>query len=233
MNNSKQLKHLYARGGFGLRFEDAKELGNVSVKHVVKELFKSSDANPINVIQGGTDYGQAIKGDVLARKMFLQQQRQQEKDLNIAWINQMSTTNAPLQEKMTLFWHSHFACRSNVALFAQQLNNIQRANALGNFRTLLIEVSKSPAMLQFLNNQQNHKGHPNENFARELMELFTIGRGSYTENDIKESARSLTGYGFDKHGKFVNRPFLHDDDQKIFMGKSGNFNGEDIMNMLL
>lgn len=233
MSNSKQLKHLYARACFGLRFEDAKELGNISVKHAVKELFKSSDATPINVIQGGTDYSPAIKGDVLARKMFMQQQRQQEKDLNIAWINQMSTTNAPLQEKMTLFWHNHFACRSNVALFAQQLNNIHRTNALGNFRTLLIEVSKSPAMLQFLNNQQNHKGHPNENFARELMELFTIGRGNYTENDVKESARSFTGYGFNKDGNFVNRPFLHDDGQKTFMGKTGNFNGEDIMNMLL
>ena len=216
-----------------MRFEDAKELGNASVKHAVKELFNASGVGSINVVQGAADYGAVIKGDVLARKMFIQQQRQQEKDLNLTWINQMSTTNAPLQEKMTLFWHNHFACRSNVALFAQQLNNIERTNALGNFRTLLIEVSKSPAMLQFLNNQQNHKGHPNENFARELMELFTIGRGNYTENDIKESARSFTGYGFDKGGNFVNRPFLHDDGQKTFMGKTGNFNGEDIMNMLL
>lgn len=233
MNYNKQLKHLYARAGFGLRFQDAKELGNVSVRHAVKELFKSAVPNPINVTQGIPDGGQLVKGDPLARKMFMQQQRQQEKDLNIAWISQMSTTNAPLHEKMTLFWHNHFACRSNVALFVQQLNNIQRTNALGNFRTLLFEVSKSPAMLQFLNNQQNHKGHPNENFARELMELFTIGMGNYTENDVKESARSFTGYGFNKDGHFANRPFLHDDGQKTFMGKTGNFNGDDIMNMLL
>jgi len=134
---------------------------------------------------------------------------------------------------MTLFWHNHFACRSQRAAFAQQLNNIQRANALGSFRTMLMQVSQSPAMLQFLNNQQNQKGHPNENFARELMELFTIGRGNYTEQDVKESARAFTGWGFNKDGEFVMRRFVHDDGQKTFMGKTGNFTGEDIINALL
>jgi uncharacterized protein (DUF1800 family) len=88
-------------------------------------------------------------------------------------------------------------------------------------------------MLQFLNNQQNHKGHPNENFARELMELFTIGRGNYTEQDVKESARAFTGWGFNKTGEFVMRPVLHDAGQKNFMGKTGNLTGEDIINRLL
>jgi len=234
MNNSKQLKHLWARAGFGMRFEDFKKFKNASTKHAVKRLFNDDDSEtPIDIIKEGTDYSTIMKGDELARKMFLQQQRQQEKDLNIAWINRMSTTNAPLHEKMTLFWHNHFACRSNNALFAQQLNNIHRANALGNFRTLLFQVAESPAMLQFLNNQQNQKGHPNENFARELMELFTIGRGNYTEQDVKESARAFTGYGFNKTGEFVTRKFLHDDNSKTFMGKTGNFTGEDIMNALL
>jgi uncharacterized protein (DUF1800 family) len=234
MSNIKQIKHLWARAGFGMRFADLKKLENVSVKHAVKKLLNNTDAEaPINVVQGDMDYTAIMKGDVLARKAFLQQQRQQEKDLNLAWINQMGATDAVLQEKMTLFWHNHFACRTNNALFAQQLNNIQRANALGNFRTLLLQVSESPAMLQFLNNQQNQKNHPNENFARELMELFTIGRGNYTETDVKESARAFTGYGFNKDGEFVTRKFVHDDGQKTFLGKTGNFNGEDIMNMLL
>ena len=234
MNNIKQVKHLLSRAGFGMRFEDLKEFGDVSIKHAVKTLFKNAETDaPMSIVQGNPDYADLIKGDVAAKKMFLQEQRQREKDLNLAWINQMSATSAPLQEKMTLFWHNHFACRSFSASFAQQLNNIQRSNALGNFRTLLLEVAKSPAMLQFLNNQQNHKGHPNENFARELMELFTIGRGNYTENDIKESARAFTGYGFNKDGQFVNRPFLHDNGEKTFMGKTGNLNGEDIMNTLL
>ena len=234
MNNSKQLKHLWARAGFGMSFEDLKEHDNTSINHAVKSLLNNVNTDDtIAVIQPNTDYADLIKGDATARKMFFQQQKQQEKDLNLAWVNKMSTTNTPLVEKMTLFWHNHFACRTINAQFAQQLNNIQRANALGNFRTLLFQVAEAPAMLQFLNNQQNQKGRPNENFARELMELFTIGRGNYTEADIKESARSFTGYGFNRNGEFVNRKFTHDDGIKTFMGKTGNFNGEDIMNMLL
>ncbi|MGZ3764142.1 MAG: DUF1800 domain-containing protein [Mucilaginibacter sp.] len=234
MDNLRQIKHLYARAGFGLRFEDRKAAEHSSVKKAVKELFKNADANdPIATVKGSNDYSMLVKGDILAKKEFLQQQRQQEKDLNLAWISKIGTTVAQLREKMTLFWHNHFACRSNNALFAQQLNNIQRTHALGNFRELVLEVSKSPAMLQFLNNQQNHKGHPNENFARELMELFTIGRGNYTEQDIKESARAFTGWGFNKDGEFIVRPFLHDAGQKKFMGKTGNFAGEDIINRLM
>jgi uncharacterized protein (DUF1800 family) len=184
-------------------------------------------------VQVNADYTPLIKGDVTEKKMFLQQQRQQEKDLNIAWIDKMSKTNAQLKEKMTLFWNNHFACRTLNAYYAQQLNNIQRENALGNFRTLLLQVSQSPAMLQFLNNQQNRKNHPNENFARELMELFTLGRGNYTEHDVKESARAFTGWGFDRNGQFVNHPFFHDTGEKTFLGKTGNLQGEDILNRLL
>ncbi len=234
MDSLRQIKHLYARAGFGLGFADKKVAEHDSVKKAVKDLFKTSETGePISIVQGNTDYSMLMKGDMLAKKQFLQQQRQQEKDLNLAWINKMSTTDAELREKMTLFWHNHFACRTNNALYAQQLNNIQRSHALGNFREFVLEVSKSPAMLQFLNNQQNHKGHPNENFARELMELFTIGRGNYTEQDVKESARAFTGWGFDKDGVFKVRPFLHDDGQKTFLGKTGNLTGEDIINCLL
>jgi uncharacterized protein (DUF1800 family) len=148
-------------------------------------------------------------------------------------MDRMMNTHAVLQEKMTLFWHNHFACRDNKAFFTQQLNNIHRTNALGSFRAMLFQVAEAPAMLQFLNNQQNQKNHPNENFAREVMELFTVGRGNYTETDIKESARAFTGYGFNKDGQFLVRKFFHDDGQKTFMGKTGNFTGEDILNMLL
>ncbi len=98
---------------------------------------------------------------------------------------------------------------------------------------MLREVSKSPAMISFLNNQQNKKQHPNENFAREVMELFTMGRGNYSENDIKEAARAFTGWGFNLKGEFVNRPFQHDTGKKTFLGKTGNFNGDDIIDILL
>ena len=234
MDNIKLIKHLYARAGFGLCFPDKKSAEHLSVKKQVKELFKASETSELlTIVQENIDYMKLLTGDMLAKKQALQQQRQQEKDLNLAWVNKMSTTNAQLREKMVLFWHNHFACRTNNALYAQQLNNIQRTYALGNFRDLLLAVSKSPAMLQFLNNQQNHKGHPNENFARELMELFTIGRGNYTEQDIKESARAFTGWGFDKDGQFKIRPLQHDDGEKTFIGKTGNLNGEDIINRLL
>lgn len=234
MKELKQVKHLYARAGFGLRFSDLGRAEHTSLHKAVKELFKTSENNePLNVVQTGADYMAFVKGDADTKKMMIQQQRQQEKELNLAWIKTMTITGAQLREKMTLFWNNHFACRTNNALFAQQLNNIQRANALGNFKTLTLQVSQSPAMLQFLNNQQNHKNHPNENFARELMELFTIGRGNYTEQDVKESARAFTGWGFDKDGQFQVRPFQHDNGQKTFLGKTGNFAGEDMINILL
>ncbi len=234
MDNLLQVKHLYARAGFGLSFDEKSTAGNVSIKHAIAGLFKTSeDPQPIAIVKDNADYSMLVKGDKEQKKQFMQLQRQQEKDLNMAWLNHMSTTDAVLREKMTLFWHNHFACRSRQSEFAQQLNNIQRQHALGNFRELVLEVSKSPAMLQFLNNQQNRKGHPNENFARELMELFTIGRGNYAEQDVKESARAFTGWGFDKDGKFITRPFQHDNGEKTFLGKTGNLTGEDIINRLL
>ncbi|MEO7211715.1 DUF1800 domain-containing protein [Mucilaginibacter sp.] len=234
ISSIKYIRHLYARAGFGIRFEELKQAENLSVKQAVAGLFKASETIiPADIIAGNISYKDFLQANEGTKKMFLQEQRQQEKALNIDWINKMSTSDAQLREKMTLFWHNHFACRTQNAWYAQQLNNIQRNNAVGNFKTLLLEVSKAPAMLQFLNNQQNQKNHPNENFARELMELFTIGRGNYTEQDVKESARAFTGWGFNKQGSFVARPALHDTGQKTFLGNTGNFGGEDIINILL
>ncbi|MES2113079.1 MAG: DUF1800 domain-containing protein [Bacteroidota bacterium] len=234
MDNLRQIKHLYARAGFGLMFGEMRTTGNLSINRALSMLFKASENyQPLDIIKDDASYTMMVKGDKTEKKQFMQLQRQQEKDLNAAWMERMSNTDAVLREKMTLFWHNHFACRSNQSQFAQQLNNIQREHALGNFHTLVLEVSKSPAMLQFLNNQQNRKGHPNENFARELMELFTIGRGNYTEQDVKESARAFTGWSFNKDGEFTMRPFLHDDGVKTFLSKTGNLTGEDIIDRLL
>jgi uncharacterized protein (DUF1800 family) len=233
MANLKQIKHLKSRAGFGMGFDDFKSAENTIIKQAVKDLFKASaDYEPLATIKDSVDYSMVVKGDPASRKMFLQEQRQQEKDLNLAWINYMGTTKGQLREKMALFWNNHFACRAKQGAYAQQIANIERSNALGNFKKMTLEIGKSPAMLQFLNNQQNLKGHPNENFARELMELFTIGRGNYTEQDVKESARAFTGWGFDRTGEFKFRPFVHDDGQKTFLGKTGNFKGEDIIDIL-
>src|SRR4030095_1487219 len=109
-----------------------------------------------------------------------------------------------------------------------------RRNALGNFRDMLHEVSKSAAMLNFLNNQQNRKDHPNENFAREVLELFTLGRGNYTEDDIRNAARAFTGWSFKlATGKFFFRENVHDTGLKTSRGKQGNFTGEDILKQIV
>lgn len=235
MNNARQIKHLYARAGFGIRFEDLHNRANWSVKKTVKNIFESSVASqPINVVTENLDNRYHADMTEAEKKVIQDLRNQQEKDLNNAWLKQMDNSDAQLREKMTLFWHNHFACNIGNSYYEQQLNNIQRANALGNFKTLLIQVSQAPGMLQFLNNQQNVKNHPNENFARELMELFTIGRGHYTEQDIKESARSFTGWSYNgKTAEYTFKPGVHDTDKKTFMGTTANFCGEDIIDIIL
>ncbi|HEX6915212.1 MAG TPA: DUF1800 domain-containing protein, partial [Chitinophagaceae bacterium] len=148
-------------------------------------------------------------------------------------LDEMVNTDAQLREKMALFWHGHFACRDINIFFQQLLLHQIRQNALGNFGDLLRTVSKSASMLGFLNNQQNRKQHPNENFAREVMELFTMGRGNYTETDIREAARAFTGWSFTLQGEFVFRRNLHDAGTKTVLGRTGNFDGDDILNILL
>jgi uncharacterized protein (DUF1800 family) len=236
MNNSRHIKHLYARAGFGIRFEDLHDHENWSIKKAVKKLFKASEkSESIYVVTENIDQRPKPADQTDDQKKMLQEDRnKQEKELNNAWIKQLGETDAQLREKMTLFWHNHFSCNIGNAYYEQELNNIERANALGNFKTLLLQVSQTPAMLQFLNNQQNQKNHPNENFARELMELFTLGRGNYTEQDIKESARSFTGWAYNgKLGVYSFNPRQHDDGQKTFLGKTGNFCGEDIIDIIV
>lgn len=168
------------------------------------------------------------------RKKKFQKSRLEIIQLNVAWLKQMASDEVFLREKMTLFWHDHFACRIQIPYLVQQQNNVIRKHALGSFRDLLMAVSKDAAMLQFLNNQQNKKDSPNENFAREVMELFTLGRGNYTENDVKNAARSFTGWAFSPlTGEFVFRWKIHDEGVKEFRGKRGSFTGEDIISMVL
>jgi len=235
MNNARQIKHLYARAGFGIRFEDLHDKANWSVKKSVRKLLEASAVSqPLTVLDENLDL-RYHKDQTEAEKKVIQDLRnKQDKNINATWFKQMSETEAQLREKMTLFWHNHFACNIGNSYFQQQLNNVQRANALGNFKTMVMQVSQTPAMLQFLNNQQNQKAHPNENFARELMELFTLGRGNYTEQDIKESARSFTGWQYDgKTSAYIFRQGVHDEGLKTFMGKTGNFCGDDIINIIL
>ena len=149
--------------------------------------------------------------------------------------NRMLITNRPLEEKMWLFWHGHFANENrkvnDYRLLLQQYDTLRRL-ATANFRELLVAVSKDPAMLVYLDNRQNVKGHANENYAREILELFSLGVGNYTERDIKEAARAFTGWT-NTGLKFIDRADLHDNGEKVFLGEKGNFNGEQIIDIIL
>ncbi len=245
ISNRLKNQHLLWRAGFGPMAENVAGLDSMTPKQLWGILVKASSdtTGKINIVtnpftaDGYMDpSGKPVTPanlDKDQKKALVKQYKDDLKDMNIAWMNLMINSKAQLREKMSLFWHGHFACRSRNGWYAQELLNMMRENALGNFGDLLRNVSKSPAMLQFLNNQQNKKDHPNENFAREVMELFTLGRGNYTENDIKEGARSFTGWSFDKTGQFTFRKGVHDSGEKTFFGQKGNYDGDDILNMLL
>src|SRR5665213_188578 len=244
-NSSNQLKnqHLLWRAAFGPMAGNANQLREITQKELYKLLLITSSKKPVyfniatnlfdGMVKGMQDLASLQKLNQDQKKILRKQSVEDLKNLNLTWLGEMINSEAQLREKMSLFWHGHFACRVINIYFQQQLINTIRENALGSFGDLLREVSKSPSMLSFLNNQQNKKQHPNENFAREVMELFTLGRGNYTEEDVKEGARAFTGWGFNLQGEFVDRPFLHDNSSKSFLGKTGNFDGDDIIDILL
>ncbi len=147
------------------------------------------------------------------------------------WLDRMLRTNRPLHEKMTLFWHGHFATavqKVQPPAMAGQIN-LFRAFALGRFPALLSAVTRDPAMLIWLDNRANAKAHPNENYAREVMELFALGLGNYTEDDVKEAARAFTGWTIDKDQRAAFVPARHDDGIKTVLGKSGRLDADDVV----
>lgn len=244
--HQRNIQHLYWRAGFGGSPTDIQAALSKSRKQLVKDLLHDSYQAEELAIVTNEPY-QALKGakrelksnansreDMREQlKEIIKERRETIGSLNDAWVSRMGQGKGVLREKMTLFWHNHFACRSKLATFIERQNNTIRTHALDSFRDLLMAISKDAAMLQFLNNQQNRKKSPNENFAREVMELFTLGRGNYTETDIKEAARAFTGWGFNLQGEFVFRATFHDTDTKTIFGKTGNFHGEDVIEMLL
>jgi len=228
-------KHLLWRAGFGPGIEQIDELKNKNIKTILQEMFREERFSPITYQTPDLEpleYNDPKENAEQKRKL-LKLHQQQNNELNFRFLEKLARSNEQLREKMGFFWHGHFATRINNPKFNKQLLNTLREKSLGNFRDLLFEVSRSPSMLQFLNNQQNKKDHPNENFAREVMELFTMGRGNYTEKDIREAARAFTGWGYDKDGNFIERKKLHDTGTKTFLGKTGNFTGDDVLNIIL
>ena len=243
--NNYQLKnqHLWWRAGFGPPADEVNQLSKEKPDALFHSILKASEKKPElfdvadpelkEMVNQQMETGKMQRLDPESKQMFRKQSVLDIAKLNLRWLQEMTDSKAQLLEKMSLFWHGHFAAKTINIIYDQAMINVIRENALGNFRDLLFKISKSPSMIQFLNNNQNKKGHPNENFARELMELFTIGRGHYTETDVKESARAFTGWGTNINGDFDFRPRQHDDGIKTFFGKTGNLTGEEILDILL
>lgn len=244
MDASLQVKnqHLLWRAAFGPMPENISQLRNISPTELWEILLKKSQkttsflqvaVNPVDgLIKGVRESVSAAQKREEARERR-RRAAAELKSLNLLWLDQMVFSEAQFREKMSLFWHGHFACRITNSYYQQELLHEIRENAIGNFADLLRGVSKSPAMLRFLNNQQNKKQKPNENFAREVMELFTMGIGNYTEGDVKEAARAFTGWTSNAAGEFIFRKSWHDPGEKTFLGRTGNFNGDDILDIIL
>jgi uncharacterized protein (DUF1800 family) len=231
----KHVYHLYRRAGFGILPKDAAALSRLSREEVVNGLFEASeDYEPLHIDMAPFDelfeeypeptFAQ-FRRVVLNNTAFLI-------PLNKAWMERLCDPSRALNERMTLFWANVFVCGDVVPPYIQQYNNTLRRNALGNFKDFTIAISKEPTMIRYLNTEQNKKAHPNENFARELMELFTLGPDQYTEDDIKEAARAFTGYGYHRDGRFLFNDRTHDFGEKEFFGFKGNMDGDTIIKII-
>lgn len=251
MEITKQLRnqHLLWRAGFGPSIADIGALAHTNPARRYRQLekqaretttpldtassyVKNSLQQPPNTMEAQMDPEEKKKYTAEQKRLINRQSSADIKNLSLQWLDQMAGGNQ-LREKLSLFWHGHFASRVNNSLYQQMLLQIIREKASGHFGDLLKAVSKSASMLSFLNNQQNRKKKPNENFAREVLELFTMGRGHYTEKDIKEAARAFTGWGFEKNGCFVFREKIHDAAEKTFLGTHGRLSGADVLDIIL
>jgi uncharacterized protein (DUF1800 family) len=230
MSADKKVHHLLWRSGFG------PDPGTVYVDYqsVLLKLFQSTPYQDIT-FPGWTplSVAQIRAMSEPDRKEYQRKERQARLQLSALWFDKMVAAPNPFPEKMAFFWSGHFACRINSAQMGIGYINSLRKYALATFGELLHQMIRNAALLQFLNNNQNRKGNPNENFAREFFELFTLGRGNYSEQDVKEAARALTGWGFERDGSFVFRKNFHDDGQKVIFGKRGAFTGEDLVDLVL
>lgn len=184
----------------------------------------------------GTSAEEQEKTKLQFRRQVQRRNRQRTTELGGWWFNRIVRTNAPLREKMVIFWHDHFATsmqkvRQPVLMMRQ--NELFRQHAFGDFRQLTHGILRDPAMMLYLDTQTSKKGKPNENFAREVMELFTLGEGHYTEQDIREAARAFTGYQLRRgRGEVVHNRRQWDAGQKTVLGKTGDFDGDEVIDLL-
>lgn len=233
---TKHIQHLYWRAGFGILPEELINLSKNSKTEVVTHLFKnSSTVTPLKIDTSELDEVIYSMSKISKSKFreLLKKSNLKSLELNTAWINRLIYPTELLRERMTLFWANHFVCEDKNVVYIQQYNNTLRKHALGNFSDFVKAIAKEASMVKYLNNKQNRKAKPNENFARELLELFTLGNGNYSEKDIKEAAKAFTGWNHNRAGKFIFRKLQHDFNEKEFLGSKGNFDGDDIIDLIL
>jgi uncharacterized protein (DUF1800 family) len=217
--NHKWIAHLYRRAAFGPSPADTEAALNDGPEKALDRLMTGT-ADAAELVEVMHDAGKYFR-DI--------------NQLRVWWLSLMLDGGHPLREKLALFWHNHFATsyakvRSTQLMFEQ--NKTLRGHALGKFRPFLLDMSRDTAMLIWLDSNRNVKGAPNENYAREVMELFSLGVGNYTEKDIQEAARALTGWHHDPEAvRFEYNPDLHDDGTKTIFDKTGNFGGTDVVRL--
>jgi uncharacterized protein (DUF1800 family) len=240
-------EHLLQRAGFGGTPGEIRAFHALGLPRAVAALF-SADAPqrpPPDWTRNGTGMTprkmvRMVAGPEPQRDLIRQARKEEHEhlmELRSWWLGRMLERRRPLLEKMTLFWHGHFATSNEKVQNAWKMwrqNETLRACALGSFREMLRAISRDPAMIRWLDLGLSTATAPNENFARELMELFTLGEGHYTEQDIKQAARAFTGYRTTGDGQtFFLARRAHDYGPKTFMGRTGNFNGDDILDIIL
>jgi uncharacterized protein (DUF1800 family) len=235
-------RHLLNRTGFGATDAEIREYAALDRGAAVARLLEGARREatvkpPAFVDAAFTPYYKLREMSVEERMAAQRQLVEQGFELRAWWLREMLVTPSPLTERMTLFWHNHFATSQQKVRFAQLMyrqNALLRRESLGNFATMLHAVAKDPAMLVYLDNAGSRKQAPNENFAREVMELFTLGEGHYGERDIKEAARAFTGWSLEREtGEYTFRRVWHDYGDKTVLGQTGRFDGDEVIDILL
>lgn len=220
--NRRLASHLYRRAGFAATTSTLDQAVKSSPNELVQQLLAANT----------TDQAVAAVDDSFTRAILAARDPQK---LSAAWVYRLLSTDTQLLEKTTLFWHGHFATSAAKVQDAQMMwnqNQLLRRHALGEFAPMVQGISRDPAMLIYLDSTSNRKAHPNENYARELMELFCLGEGNYSERDVQELARCFTGWEI-KRDKFRKNKYQQDSGVKEVLGQSGTFDGEDGVRIVL